>query len=436
MKHDATWLATVANGRLISRGRRAVARGQVCVDSRLLRSGDVFVALPGSRTHGREFIADAIKRGADGVIAEASQLEQAGRVAVAVAVEDPREALRSIARARRQEFAGHAIAITGSSGKTTTTEMVASLLNPLLAVHATRDGFNTHLGVAATIAGLPDRARALVVELSMQARGHIAEKAALLKPTAAVITNIAPVHLQTAGSLADVARNKAELLAALPPGAPCIVPAEEPLLEPYLRNDLMTIRHGRGGDFQLLSVVDGVASIDCAGTTIAVRLGFSQPHNLGNLVAAVALVSALGMRLPREPDIGLPPLRWQLGRLGKAEIVLDCFNNSPQALRAALEAFASEPARRRLVVLGAFEELGREARRYHRTAGAEAARLGIDAIIAVADAARQYLDGYPGESYLVDTPEQARVLLGRIARDGDRVLVKGARRTQLEKIAA
>ncbi|MGA8746518.1 MAG: Mur ligase family protein [Solirubrobacterales bacterium] len=435
MKHDASWLAGAADGRLISSDKGVVARGQVCVDTRLLHSGDVFLALPGSRTSGGEYIADAIKLGADGVIAQAAQLERAAQLPIAVAVAEPREALRSIARARREEFDGHAIAVTGSTGKTTTTEMIASLLDPLLDPHATRDGFNTHLGVAATMAGLPDRTRALVVELSMQARGQIAEKAALLRPTAAVITNIAPAHLQSAGSVADIARNKAELLAALPPGAPCVVPAEEPLLEPYLRDDLMTVRHGRGGDFQLLDMVDGVARIDCAGRTTAVRSGFSQPHNLDNLVAAVALISALGMRPAEEVGTDLPPLRWQLGRLGKAELVLDCFNNSPLALRAALEAFAAESALRRLAVLGAFEELGSEARRYHRAAGVEAGRLGIDAIITVGEPSRQYLDGYPGESYSVDTPEQARVLLGRIARDGDRVLVKGPRNAQLERIA-
>jgi UDP-N-acetylmuramyl pentapeptide synthase len=96
---------------------------------------------------------------------------------------------------------------------------------------------------------------------------------------------------------------------------------------------------------QAHSFVNGVASIDCAGETITIRPGFSQSHNLGNLVAAVALVRGLGMRPPRELEVGLPPLRWQLERLGDAELVLDCFNSSPQALRAALKAFASEPAR-------------------------------------------------------------------------------------------
>ena len=136
----------------------------------------------------------------------------------------------------------------------------------------------------------------------MQAKGHIAEKADLLEPTAALITNIAAVHLQTTGSVAEVARNKAELIAALPPAAVCVVPSNEPLLDPYLRDDLTTIRHGDGGDFSLRSFRAGVASIDCAGETITVRPGFSQPHNLANLVAAIALLGGLGLGPPTEPE--------------------------------------------------------------------------------------------------------------------------------------
>ena len=202
MKHDTAWLTAAAKGRLLSGDLGAVPRGEVCVDTRLLHRGDVFLALPGTQVDGRAFIADAVGLGADGVIAQAEQLVRLGPGAIAIAVDDPLHALWSIARAQRREFHGHAIAVTGSSGKTSTTAIVASLLASATPTHATRDGFNTHQGVAATLARLPDGMGALVLELAMQARGQIAEKAALLRPTAALITNIGPVHLETAGSLA------------------------------------------------------------------------------------------------------------------------------------------------------------------------------------------------------------------------------------------
>ncbi len=435
MRHDATWLAAAARGQLLSAPSKALSTDRICVDTRVLKEGDIFIALPGSRANGRDFIAAAVEQGAAGIIAEPAAIAQVNRDLITIAVEDSSAALYSIARAQRAEFAGHAIAITGSCGKTTTTAILASLLRSSMPTHATREGFNTHRGVAATIASLPEDVLAMVVELSMQAKGHIAEKADLLEPTAALITNIAAVHLQTTGSVAEVARNKAELIAALPPAAVCVVPSNEPLLDPYLRDDLTTIRHGDGGDFSLRSFRAGVASIDCAGETITVRPGFSQPHNLANLVAAIALLGGLGLGPPTEPEFVLPPLRWQIKRIDGVELVLDCFNASPEALGAAFEAFAAEPAKRRIAVLAAFEELGPRSGTYHRAAGAKAARLGIDAIIAVGDRAGEYLRDYRGERYLVNSPEQARDILKRIARGGDRILVKGARAAELERIA-
>ena len=436
MKHDTAWLTAAAKGRLLSGDLGAVPRGEVCVDTRLLHRGDVFLALPGTQVDGRAFIADAVGLGADGVIAQAEQLVRLGPGAIAIAVDDPLHALWSIARAQRREFHGHAIAVTGSSGKTSTTAIVASLLASATPTHATRDGFNTHQGVAATLARLPDGMGALVLELAMQARGQIAEKAALLRPTAALITNIGPVHLETAGSLADVARNKAEVIAALPARATCVVPAGERLLEPYLRSDLRVVRHGPGGDVFLRNFTAGVAEIDCGGELLTIETEFSQPHNLTNLIASVALTEALGIRTPSRLAVKAPPLRWQRASIGEIELVLDCFNNSPGALRAALEAFAAEPARRRFAVLGGFGELGEATAAYHRAAGAQAARFGIDAMIVVGRPAREYLAGYGGESYAVQTPEQARSLVCALAHPGDRVLVKGSRHAQLERILA
>ncbi len=433
MIRDAQRLAAAAGGRLLSADRSAVARGQVCVDTRLLMAGDVFLALPGRHTDGHHFIAEALRRGADGIIARGGQGRER-KARIEIEVDNPPAALRSLARARRRELRGHAIAVTGAVGKTTTVDILAALLAASHRVHATRDGFNTHHGVAATIASAPEETEALVVELSMQARGHISDKAALLEPTAALLTNIAPVHLETVGTTFDVAHNKAELIASLPPGAACVVPSDEPLLEPHLRSDLATIRHGPGGDVQLRAFVDGVATISCGGSSVEIRPGFSQRHNLSNLVAAVAVLHALGITPPPELELELSPLRWERARLGELELVLDCVNSNPRALGAALSAFAEEPAGRRLAVLGDFAELGEAALRYHREAGEQAERFGIDVLIVVGRPARQYLAGYRGEAYAVETPNQARRLLQAIGNPGDRVLVKGSRHCELERI--
>jgi UDP-N-acetylmuramoyl-tripeptide--D-alanyl-D-alanine ligase len=434
MRVDAQELAAAAGGVLTSCSRSARARGQVCVDTRLLIPGDVFVALPGTRTDGSRFIAQALRRGADGVIAPARALRDLPADVIAVAVDDPREALRSLARARRAVLLGHAIGVTGSVGKTTTLEILARTLERSMRTDATRGGFNTHQGVAATIAGAAEDCDALVVELSMEARGHIASKAALLQPTAGLLTKIAPAHLETSGTIENVARNKAELIEALPAGAPCVVPAREPLLAPYLRPDLETVTHGPGGDVRIEAATPGVVTLRLGDTKARIRHGFSQAHNISNLVAAMAMLHALGIDPPADVEVELPALRWQLVRLNAVELILDCASSSPHALYAALEALAAEPASRRLAVLGPVVRLGDAAAAYHAEAGAIARKLGIDAIIAVGERSREYFEGYRGETHQVETPEQARELLDAIGRPGDRVLVKGCRATELERI--
>ena len=196
-----------------------------------------------------------------------------------------------------------------------------------------------------------------------------------MRPTAAVITNIAPVHLETAGSLAQIARNKAELLDLARPRRPVRGAGPGPRARARTcARTCASIRHGPGGDVSLraLRQTRSPRSNASGGRRRSPRRCRSA-HNLDNLVAAVALLVGLGLPVPSEVDARLPPLRWQTVRLGELELVLDCFNSSPDALIAALEAFAGEPASRRLAVLGTFAELGAATRRHHRSAGAAAA---------------------------------------------------------------
>jgi UDP-N-acetylmuramoyl-tripeptide--D-alanyl-D-alanine ligase len=428
-------IAAVVDGRLVAGDARTEPAGNLSVDTRLLAPGDVFLGLPGEHVDGGGHVPEALARGAAGVVGAAPHIRAVTPPAFAIAVADPHDALRRCARGWRAELRCEAIGVTGAAGKTTTTDILAALLRAHVRTHATRRGFNTTQGVAATVAGAPADTGALVVELAMYRQGDIAAGAELLRPTAGVITNIGPEHLETAGTVADVARNKAELIAALPAGAPCVVPAGEPLLRPHLRQDLRTVTHGPEGDVRLLRFQDGVAEIDCRGERVALELGFSQPHRLRNTVAAVATAWALGHRPAGRIEVAFSPLRWERRRLGEIELVLDCAKNSPLALASALADFAAEPAGRRIAVLAAMPGLGDQDAEYHHAAGEQAARAGIDLVITVGAPARRYLDGFTGPAHAVQTPEEARQLLREIGRAGDRVLVKGTGRAALERIA-
>ena len=193
------------------------------------------------------------------------------------------------------------VAITGSTGKTSTKDILAALLEPQLRTVASPENLNTEIGLPLAILAAPAGTEALVLEMAMRGPGQIAELAAIAEPDVGVIVNVGPVHLELLGSVEAVAAAKAELIAGMAPGATVVLPAGEPLLEPYRREDLQTVTFGPGGgDVRLLRRGErrtrrgrGWRTTD--GEEIALRPSFAQAHNLRNLLAAVAAARALGV---------------------------------------------------------------------------------------------------------------------------------------------
>jgi UDP-N-acetylmuramoyl-tripeptide--D-alanyl-D-alanine ligase len=252
-----------------------------------------------------------------------------------------------------------------------------------------------------------------------------------------VIVNVGPVHLELLGTVERVAAAKAELIRDLKAGGTCVVPVDEPLLEPHLRDDLRTITFGEGGDVRLESFEDGRATIDAAGSRVELELSFSEPHNLQNLLAAVAATTALGIAPSGRIEPEFSSYRGELVELeGGVVVVNDCYNANPMSMRAALDHLAGAPAERRLAILGTMAELGPDSSRFHREIGEHAAELGIDVLVTVGEEAVAFGEGFDGETYAVATPEEAGALLEELAQPGDRVLVKGSRAVGLERVLA
>lgn len=430
-------LAASAGGRLLRPPDGAPAPARGVVDSRQVRPGDLFLGVPGSRHDGGAFAPEALAHGAWGVMVaprHAAAAARGGRGAV-IEVEDPLRAGEALASARRKSLRGPVVAITGSNGKTTTKDLLAALLAERR-VAATADSFNTRLGIVATLLGAPLDADVLVVEVGMARPGDVAARCAVVEPTAGVITNVGRAHLAGAGDLAGVAAAKAELLAALAPGATCVVPAGEAALAPHLREDLRTLTFGEGGDVCLESRAPGAVTIAAGSRRYEIEVALTAPHDLRNLLTAVAAVLALGESPARRPRLTRATLRGETVMLpGGATAVLDCFNANPSSMEAALVALAGAPARRRLAVLAAMGDLGERSPALHREVGERAAALGVDVLVVVGDGARAIGDAFPGPVHEVADPEHARALLRRIAGPGDRVLVKGSRDARLERIA-
>jgi UDP-N-acetylmuramoyl-tripeptide--D-alanyl-D-alanine ligase len=329
------------------------------------------------------------------------------------------------------------VGVTGSTGKTSTKDILAALLAQRWRTHANRENFNTEVGLPLTVLEAERGVEALVLEMAMRGPGQIAELTAIAEPDVGLVVNVGPVHLELLGALENVAAAKAELIRDLRPGAACVVPAGEPLLEPHLRQDIDTIAFGPGGDVSLVSFHDGRAEIDARGTPVTLELSYREPHNVQNTLAAVAAANALGHTPSGRVDVRFSSLRGEVVELGGGvTVVNDCYNANPMSMRAALDHLAATPAERRIAILGTMAELGPDEERYHREIGERADELGIDVLVTVGEPALAIAEGFGGERYAVGTPEEARGILEELALPGDRVLVKGSRSVGLERVLA
>src|SRR5215212_5565868 len=276
----AAQVAEAAGGRLLAGDADAPGPRRAVVDSRTVAEGDLFVGLPGAFVDGGEFADRALEAGAWGVLITQAHAERAAAHArgAVIAAADPLAALQSLARAWRRELGSVVIGVTGSTGKTSTKDILAALLRPHLRTHANRENLNTEIGLPLSLLEAERGTEALVLEMAMRGEGQIAELVEIAEPNVGVIVNVGPVHLELLGSVERVAAAKAELIRDLQAGSACVVPAGEALLAEHLRDDLDTITFGEGGDVQLVSFDNGAARIAADGDEVELKLPFSESY--------------------------------------------------------------------------------------------------------------------------------------------------------------
>jgi UDP-N-acetylmuramoyl-tripeptide--D-alanyl-D-alanine ligase len=379
-------------GRLIARPWADAVTG-IQIDSRRIAEGDLFVAVGG----GADFVEHALARGA----------------AAALVPDEAHAALATLAGAVRDRSQARVVAITGSTGKTSTKDILYAMCAPQAKTIANEGNYNNELGVPLTLARLEPDTEICIAELGMRGLGQIAYLASFTKPDIGVITNVGPVHLELVETIENVAKAKAELLAALPAGGVAIVP-QEPLLEPHLDRTDITVEQ-----------VDPQSPLPFA-------TGYTARHQLANTRFAVAAARHLGIALPeRELHVEFSKLREEERKLPGGGLLLnDCYNANPISMRAALEHLTERAnGRRRIAVLGEMAELGDGARGYHEEIGSLVRELGVEHVIAVGGLARAY-----GGEWVADAAGAAERLRGSL-QPGDVVLVKGSRSVGLEVVA-
>jgi UDP-N-acetylmuramoyl-tripeptide--D-alanyl-D-alanine ligase len=310
--------------------------------------------------------------------------------------------------------------------------LLAALIAPVRSVAANPANYNTEIGLPLAVLAAPEGTEVLVLEMGMRGFGQIDELARIAEPDVGVITNIGPVHLELVGDLAGVARAKGELLGHVPVS---VVPAGEPLLDPYVHGDV--VRFGEGGDVVLASFTPPHASIRARERQVELEVPFTSRHQLGNLLAAVAAAQAVGVEPSGRVDVSFGALRGEHVALPSGAVVInDCYNANPLSMRAALDDLASHsPDGRRIAVLGDMLELGAGELAAHRELGAYAARSGVDVLVAVGPLSAETARAFGGESWPVADAAEAARAAREIVRPGDVVLVKGSRGIALEAVA-
>jgi UDP-N-acetylmuramoyl-tripeptide--D-alanyl-D-alanine ligase len=433
--------ARFAEGRL--HGADAVFSG-VCTDSRSLARGELFVAIRGERYDGHEFLGMAQDKGAAGALIDGRHAPAAPLPVIVV--DDTRRALGRIGRSWRGRFAPALIAITGSNGKTTTKEMLASILRAHAgdaAVLATKGNLNTDIGVPLTLLGLRAGHKYAVVELGMNHPGEIATLAALARPTEALVNNAQREHLEFMRSVEAVAAENASVFDALPADGVAVINADD--------GQAAVFRHAAGsrrkvefglaapapvsGSYALKHLSSEIAISTPAGKCSA-TLAIPGLHNVRNALAAAACAHAAGVP-PAAIGAGISAFRPTSGRLqvkraaSGATVIDDSYNANPDSVRAAIDVLAA-CAVPTVLVLGDMGEVGEQGPAVHREIGAYARASRIGALYAIGEASREAVKAFGAGARHFASPEE---LVKALPRDAT-VLVKGSRFMRMERVVA
>ena len=437
------------------RGRAEARVSQVIADSRLARAGALFVALPGQHADGHEFVHDAFRRGATAALVRQDRHIEPAEHGTLIAVDDPLTALYDLACGHSAVHrAAVRIAVTGSSGKTTTKEILGAIVHRASRSLVSEASFNAEVGLPMSVLRMTGQERFAVFEVGINSIGEMERYAALARPDHALITNIGSAHVGRLGSRRDIAREKGALLRSVPATGCVYLREQEPAADLLLAGVCArVIRYGANATIGY----ERSENLGLYGWSIhweGLQFRFSLPgrHNLDNALAALTVAAELGFD-PQTVAAGIEAVRPAPGRLtvhrGRCTVIDDGYNANPESVRAALALLGDEglgdersPARR-VVVLGPMLELGRYGARAHLDLAQPLIDAGVDILCCFGVATRPlrdaFADGIGGadaadRAIWTETIEEIDGRLGAIVRDGDLVLLKASRAFRIERL--
>ena len=440
-------LVRLTGGRLLLRSKRPIRGG--AVDSRDVEPNQLFVALPGERTDGHNFLTAAVERGAAALLVtrDPDDLGALGDVTV-VRVADALAGLHAVAAGWRRRFSPLVVGVTGSIAKTSAKEAVAAVLARRFRTLRNEGNQNNEIGLPLTVLKLGPEHEAAVLEMGMYVGGEISDLARIARPRIGVVTAVQAVHLSRIGSLDAIERAKGELVEALPSDGTAVLNADDERVRRMAgRTAARTLTYGFAPDADVRAEdvrstgLDGMRfTLRVAGEARAVAIPTLGRLSVHNALAAAAVARAAGLDLEEIVD-GLAagwaaPHRGQVVRRSGVTIVDDSYNASPGSVVAALDLLAGLPGRR-VAVLGEMLELGDEHDSGHRSVGRAAAGV-VDLLVVIGAGARPIADGAreaglsPGRMLELPDRDAALDALRARLRDGDVVLVKASRGIELD----
>lgn len=423
----------------------------VSVDSRHVKPGDLFVALTGEHTDGHQYLQQAIQNGAAAVAISKPDQVALDKISDYIVVSDGMLLIQQLAHWLRMKSSVPVIAVTGSTGKTSTKDFLAALLEPLGSIVVTKGNRNNELGLPLTICGLEDNTKALVVEMGMRGLGQIDFLCRIAEPDYGIITNIGKTHCELLGSQEAIAQAKCELLPYIKEtGIIALNKKDELFLQPWLSSCKGTILWYHAGGEAGTLWADEICQTE-EGIQYQLHMGSHQQtiflpvqgaHNVSNSLAAIAIAHQLGVSWEQIGDC-LKKARLTGMRLDitvsdtGVTVINDAYNANPDSMRSALEVLMQRTGSRKVAVLGDMYELGQYEADSHREVGRAAAELQVDYVVAVGELGRMIGDAAKENGCMVDwanNNEEAIQLLKQYLCSGDVVLVKGSRGMKMEQI--
>jgi UDP-N-acetylmuramoyl-tripeptide--D-alanyl-D-alanine ligase len=419
------------------------------IDSRTIGAGELYFAVTGERVDGHEFVQAALANGAVAAVVsrhwlapdEEELVDPCKLLWVPESEDCVLKAMQTLARQVRRRWGKRVIGVTGSAGKTTTKEAVATVLSSQFSVFRSAGNLNNHFGVPLQLLRLEPEHEVAVIEMGMNHAGEIATLAKIAEPNWGVVSNVAPVHLEHfPEGIAGIAKAKYELIEGLPADGVAVLNGDDERVREFGRgmgDRAVLYGMGEGCAVRAENIVEGEGvafDVVAGGERAAVQMQVMGRHNVSNALAAIAVGLRSGMTLAAcaaaVGELRATEKRGQVVDWRGARIVNDSYNSNPVALKAMVDAVMAMPAGRRIVVAGEMLELGPESAALHAECGRYMAERGVDLVVGVRGFGRDLAEGAGGT--FVASPAEAGVWMKENVRAGDVVLLKGSRGVRLE----